>query len=172
MLSRSAEFSRRAVGWLLPAALLALTPKCLLCLLAYAGIGAALGLGGPEICGATAGSPGSWAKSIALLGVGAATVGSLASLRRRRNKSPAGRPIPMRCEPATGIFRRPIWQLTRQIPPSFSCLRGPNPSRQALDIPAIRVDGPRIFLGGLHHFQPEPGPNRPQGGSRRSSHGL
>jgi hypothetical protein len=42
-------------GWLLPAALFAVAPKCLLCLLAYAGLGAALGLGGPEICGATDG---------------------------------------------------------------------------------------------------------------------
>jgi hypothetical protein len=44
-------------GWLLPAALLAVTPKCLLCVLAYAGLGAALGLGGPELCGAPDRSP-------------------------------------------------------------------------------------------------------------------
>jgi len=50
----------RARGWLIPAALLALTPKCLLCVLAYAGLGAALGLGGPEICGATSGTTGHW----------------------------------------------------------------------------------------------------------------
>jgi hypothetical protein len=42
-----------ARGWLVPAALLALAPKCVLCLLAYAGLGAALGLGGPELCGAS-----------------------------------------------------------------------------------------------------------------------
>ena len=42
-----------ARGWLIPAALLALTPKCILCVLAYADIGAALGLGGTELCGAT-----------------------------------------------------------------------------------------------------------------------
>lgn len=48
---------RRARGWLLPAALLALTPKCVLCLLAYAGLGAALGFGGPEFCGATGNAP-------------------------------------------------------------------------------------------------------------------
>lgn len=35
------------------AALLALAPKCVLCLLAFAGLGAAVGPGGPEICGPT-----------------------------------------------------------------------------------------------------------------------
>src|SRR5688572_12040605 len=69
MPSRRAEFSRRAVRWLGPAALLALAPKCVLCVLAYAGLGAALGLGGPEICGATAGAPATWATSLAWLGV-------------------------------------------------------------------------------------------------------
>lgn len=59
----------RAVRWLLPAALLAFVPKCMLCVMAYAGLGAALGLGGPEICGAPAGSPGSWVSSLAWLGV-------------------------------------------------------------------------------------------------------
>lgn len=39
-------------GWLVPAALFAVAPKCFLCVLAYAGLGAALGLGGPELCGA------------------------------------------------------------------------------------------------------------------------
>ena len=46
---------RRVVRWLWPAALLALTPKCVLCVLAYAGLGSVLGLGGgPELCGAPA----------------------------------------------------------------------------------------------------------------------
>jgi hypothetical protein len=40
---------------LVAGALLALAPKCLLCAAAYVGLGAALGLGGPEICGASAG---------------------------------------------------------------------------------------------------------------------
>ncbi|MBI3884126.1 MAG: hypothetical protein HY302_00085 [Opitutae bacterium] len=39
----------------MPAALLALTPKCVLCVAAYVGLGAALGLGGPELCGGSAG---------------------------------------------------------------------------------------------------------------------
>ena len=47
----------RAVRWLAPAAALAFAPKCLLCVLAYAGLGAVLGLGGRELCGAPAESP-------------------------------------------------------------------------------------------------------------------
>ena len=38
-------------GWLFPAVLVALSPKCALCVLAYAGAGTVLGLGGPEFCG-------------------------------------------------------------------------------------------------------------------------
>ncbi len=78
------EFSRRAVRWILPAALLALTPKCVLCVLAYAGLGAALGVGGPEICGATNGS--SWAAPLAWLAVagGLGALGCLANCRRVR----------------------------------------------------------------------------------------
>jgi len=42
----------RPLPQLAAAALLALAPKCVLCLLACAGIGTAWGLGGPEFCGA------------------------------------------------------------------------------------------------------------------------
>lgn len=53
--SRLVEFLRRARArpgrWLLSAAGLALAPKCLLCLAGYAGLGTALGLAGPELCG-------------------------------------------------------------------------------------------------------------------------
>lgn len=93
MHSRRIEFSRagRAVRWLLPTALFALTPKCLLCVAAYAGLGAALGLGGPEICGASAGSRDSWASSLAWLGVavGLGAIGFLVGHRSRRASSPA-----------------------------------------------------------------------------------
>ena len=41
-------------------ALLTLAPKCLLCAAAYAGLGAALGVGGPEICGAAPDARVSW----------------------------------------------------------------------------------------------------------------
>jgi hypothetical protein len=56
-----AEFLRRARGWLVPAALLALAPKCVLCLLAYTGLAAALGLAGPELCGGAPGGTIPWA---------------------------------------------------------------------------------------------------------------
>jgi len=87
MLSPRIEFYRRAIRWLWPAAMLALTPKCLLCVLAYAGLGAALGLGGPEICGAPAGSPGSWVSLLAWFGGagGLGAFGFLASCRRMRS---------------------------------------------------------------------------------------
>ncbi len=89
MLSRRIEvFSRsRVVRWLLPTALLALTPKCLLCVLAYAGVGAAIGVGGPEICGASAGLSSSWTASLAWLGVagGLGAWGFFASCRRVRS---------------------------------------------------------------------------------------
>lgn len=45
------RFERRR-RWLAPAALLVLVPKCGLCVLAYTGLGALLGLGGPELCSA------------------------------------------------------------------------------------------------------------------------
>jgi hypothetical protein len=61
------EPARRPRDWLLPAALVALAPKCVLCLLAYAGVGTVLGLGEPEICGA-AGPDRSWAAVPLLLG--------------------------------------------------------------------------------------------------------
>jgi hypothetical protein len=62
--------------WLIPAALLALTPKCILCLAAYAGIGAALGLGGPEICGAAQSSTMKlWMASFVLSGAALSVVG-------------------------------------------------------------------------------------------------
>lgn len=91
MSSQRIEFFRRAVRWILPTALLALAPKCLLCVLAYAGLGAVLGLGGPEICGAAAGSPGSWASTFAWLGVagGLGTLGFLASCGRKRSLATA-----------------------------------------------------------------------------------
>jgi len=79
MPSRRTEFFRRsrAVRWLVPTALLALVPKCVVCVLAYAGIGAALGLGGPEICGAPTGLPGSWLSWLAVPGAALGAAGFL-----------------------------------------------------------------------------------------------
>ena len=97
MLSRRTEFflsSRvgRAVRWLLPTALLALTPKCLLCIAAYAGLGAALGFGGPEMCGAPNTTPMSWVSLVALFGIDLGVVGILVGRRARcAARSPADR---------------------------------------------------------------------------------
>jgi hypothetical protein len=66
---RPVELFRGARNWLVPAALLAVAPKCLLCLAAYIGIGTALGFGGPELCGAT--EPTHWTP-VMLGGLGAA----------------------------------------------------------------------------------------------------
>ena len=71
-MSRSrAEIVLRAIRWLSIAAIVALAPKCLLCLAAYAGVGAALGttLGGLEICGAPSGGPGNSLAWFTMLGV-------------------------------------------------------------------------------------------------------
>ena len=58
-------------------ALLALTPKCVFCVLAYVGLGAALGLSGPELCGAaSSNSPVSWVTPLAWLGVAGLLVAS------------------------------------------------------------------------------------------------
>jgi hypothetical protein len=78
------EFSRRAVRWLLPAALLALTPKCILCVLAYTGIGVALGLGGPELCGAPGGDAGAWTTWLSALGLAAFVIGIFSRALSRR----------------------------------------------------------------------------------------
>ena len=91
MSSRVVELSLRALRRLGPAVLLAVAPKCPLCALAGAGLGAALGLGGPEICGASAGMSGGWAISVGGLGVAGAL--GLAGLcaQRRRMPVPHGR---------------------------------------------------------------------------------
>ncbi len=78
------DFRRRSALWLTASALLALTPKCLLCLLAYAGLGAALGLGGPEMCGAPATSTGSWTAALAPVGVTLAVLGFLTIRVRKK----------------------------------------------------------------------------------------
>ncbi|MDB6165851.1 MAG: hypothetical protein JWQ83_991 [Lacunisphaera sp.] len=66
--------------WLVSGTALALVPKCLLCVAAYAGIGAALGLGGPEICGASGRplAPGMW-------GLLPLAVGGIGLAARRRH---------------------------------------------------------------------------------------
>ena len=75
-----AERVRRAVRWLWPAAVLAIAPKCLLCVLGYAGLATALGLGGPEICGGSGGASSSCIVWVSAAGV---TVYACVILTRR-----------------------------------------------------------------------------------------
>jgi hypothetical protein len=63
------------VGGIISAAILALVPKCALCLLAYVGLGAALGLTGPELCGAPASSVGHSLAWLPALGLAVGTAG-------------------------------------------------------------------------------------------------
>jgi hypothetical protein len=71
----------------MPAALLALAPKCVLCVLAYVGLGTALGLSGQELCGAASQSPTSWIPLFAGFGATGilAVIGLIATGRRRQS---------------------------------------------------------------------------------------
>ena len=81
---RLARQPARIRGWLVPAALLALAPKCLLCVVAYVGLGAALRFGGPELCGAPGSSAGHWTTWLSALGLAAGTIGLFARSRFHR----------------------------------------------------------------------------------------
>jgi hypothetical protein len=72
-----AKIVQRPHRWLAVVAFLALMPKCVLCVLAYAGIGAALGLGA-ELCGAPGSVKDAWPWSLALPGIALGFVGCLA----------------------------------------------------------------------------------------------
>ena len=73
MWSRRGESVRRALRrWLLPAAVAALAPKCLVCVLAYFGLGTALGLNSPELCGGSDGLSAAWATPVLWLGIAGA----------------------------------------------------------------------------------------------------
>jgi hypothetical protein len=72
----------RARSWWIPAALLALTPKCIACVLGYASLGAMLGIGGPELCGAAGGAYGHWEAWLLL--IGAACAIGVFTIRSRR----------------------------------------------------------------------------------------
>ncbi len=78
---RDAGAPPRRGRWLLAAALLALGPKCALCVLAYAGLGAALGFGGGELCGPA--EPGA-ATLILTSGFGLLGLGVIACQKGRR----------------------------------------------------------------------------------------
>jgi len=87
----------RSLGRLSLLAAIAVTPKCILCAVGYTSLGAALGLGGPELCGA---SPGGWAPlSLVpwLMGIAVAQAARI----RLANCSFSGRPIPV--NPSTTV---------------------------------------------------------------------
>lgn len=88
MPSPRTEFLRGAARWLWPAAVLTLAPKCLLCVAAYAGVGAALGIGGPELCGAAADSPAAWTAWLTWLGAAGGLMACGILLARRRRVGP------------------------------------------------------------------------------------
>ncbi len=84
MPSPRAELTRRtrAVRWLWSTTLLAFAPKCLVCLWSYAGVGAALGFGGQEMCGAPERLLEGWQAWLAF-GVFATGAGVLLTAHRR-----------------------------------------------------------------------------------------
>lgn len=81
-----AELRRRGCRPLASVALLALAPKCAVCLLAYAGLGAALGLRRAEICGAAVGWQRPWAAAQAAAVLALGTLGLLAAVRRKASR--------------------------------------------------------------------------------------
>jgi len=77
----------RARGWLIPATLLTLVPKCLLCFLAYTGLGIALGRGGRELCGAIEDTRGDRTWALAAIAATAMLAAIWLIRRRHRNGS-------------------------------------------------------------------------------------
>lgn len=83
MSSRRADLLRQSSRWATSLALLALMPKCVLCVAAYVGLGAAFGLGAPELCGAPAGAPGAWTSALVAPAIALGSVGLLMRFRWR-----------------------------------------------------------------------------------------
>ncbi len=81
MSPRRVEIIRRSSGWLTAAALLTLVPKCVLCAAAYVGLGAALGLGGPELCGGSSSPTVPWALRLSALVVTLGVISLVTSFR-------------------------------------------------------------------------------------------
>lgn len=82
------ESLRRVVRWLVPAAALTLMPKCVLCAAAYLGLGAALGLSTPELCGASPNAVPTWALAAS---AGSLLAGVVVVFRLRARAAVAGR---------------------------------------------------------------------------------
>jgi hypothetical protein len=86
-----ADIPRRPLRPLASVAAVALAPKCALCVLAYAGVGAALGLRGQEICGAAAGTGSPWRLSLSLLALALACAAWFAAPKGERGPGRPGR---------------------------------------------------------------------------------
>ncbi len=86
----------RVRRWIGPAALLAVVPKCAFCVLAYSGLATALGLGGPELCGARSDASGNLAGWLIPSALAASWVGLRAGLESR---PPAPAPVTIRSIP-------------------------------------------------------------------------
>lgn len=84
---------RRRLRWLSASAIFAFMPKCLICLGAYAGVGAWLGIKvGPEICGASGGIsniPYLWLSFLGILILTTLTLVPRSKPARGRLRSPA-----------------------------------------------------------------------------------
>jgi hypothetical protein len=89
-----AEALRRPFRPLATAALVALAPKCMVCVLAYAGIGALLGIRSPEICGAASGPRTPWETLPTAIGVALGIIAVFAVVRSRRSSSRGRRTCP------------------------------------------------------------------------------
>ena len=78
--------------WLGTAATILIAPKCLVCVIAYAGLGAAIGIGGTELCGGPTDSPLARATLLSIPALGVCVVILSARMRNRvgltHNKTP------------------------------------------------------------------------------------
>lgn len=81
-----AKFPRRAAQWLATTALIAIAPKCALCVVGYAGLGAVIGFSGPEICGGSVDSHRAGAEWLVALGGGLGLTGLITSFRCLRSR--------------------------------------------------------------------------------------
>ncbi len=93
MFKSRGKFLRRPGYSLGPVALLALVPKCGVCVLAYLGLGTILGLRGPEICGAPAGPADSWMTYRTAVALALGWIGLITALRIGRNLRQPGGPV-------------------------------------------------------------------------------
>lgn len=78
----------RRLLWLPVAAVFAAAPKCVLCLAAYAGVGALFGLKltGPEICGGTASGPNAVVLALAAVALAAGGFWAYRATRHLRRR--------------------------------------------------------------------------------------